>query len=418
MKRRQFLRSAGLGVGLAMMPGLKLWAADESYTGKLLVTIRANGGWDPTLFCDPKENVPGERIITHWSENESTRRVGNIPYAAFGQNDDFFKRHYQKMLVVNGINTKTNSHKGGRKKMNAGDGSVASISGLFAHVHGSALTLPWLVDAYDRTYTEGLLVRTKVGGSGALETLVKPNQRSLSDQSQALHDDDHSLVQAYIKDRVTAFRREGVELDRAAKWLKHFEAASKQDPRLATMSETLSTSERGDFAENSFNNKLLFAVAAFKSGVSVSADLATGGFDTHNRNDERQAGHYKTLLSGIDYLWFLAEQHGFDDRLIVQVESDFARTPHYNNKDGKDHWSVGSKVFMEKNARWANKVAGGTDEGQNALRFNLSSLKRDDAGAQLSPNLVNHAFREYLGINEHADAQRMRLSEVLIPIFS
>ena len=27
---------------------------DDGYDGPLVLTIHANGGWDPTLFCDPK----------------------------------------------------------------------------------------------------------------------------------------------------------------------------------------------------------------------------------------------------------------------------------------------------------------------------------------------------------------------------
>ena len=100
------------------------------------------------------------------------------------------------------------------------------------------------------------------------------------------------------------------------------------------------------------------AVLAFKSGVSVSADLFLSGFDTHARNDGGQRWLLGNLTDGVDYLWSYAEQHGLADRLFVVIGSDFGRTNFYNADEGKDHWPIGSYVIMEKGRHWTNRAVG------------------------------------------------------------
>ena len=85
-----------------------LHAAD--YRGKLFVFVQADGGWDPTSFCDPKANTPGEFVINHWAERHEIRQAGNIAYAPFARNEAFFEKYHRRMLVINGVDAQTNSH--------------------------------------------------------------------------------------------------------------------------------------------------------------------------------------------------------------------------------------------------------------------------------------------------------------------
>ena len=82
MNRRSVLK--GLLAVAAAAPAFRLplvHAADHG--GKLFVFVQADGGWDPTSFCDPKANTPGEKVINHWAERDEIRRVGNLTYAPF-----------------------------------------------------------------------------------------------------------------------------------------------------------------------------------------------------------------------------------------------------------------------------------------------------------------------------------------------
>ena len=143
-----------------------------------------------------------------------------------------------------------------------------------------------------------------------------------------------------------------------------------------------------------------FAISAFGAGVSVSADLrAPGAWDSHKDNDLEQEISLRQLTSGLDYLWDLAESVGIADELMVVVGSDFSRTPHYNADDGKDHWSIGSYMIMEKNARFGGKTIGVTDEGHNALKIDPETLAPSGFGKTIYTSNVHEALRDYLGLS-------------------
>ena len=146
------------------------------------------------------------------------------------------------------------------------------------------------------------------------------------------------------------------------------------------------------------------AIAAFASGVSVSADLVYGGFDTHANNDERQEPLLTGLARRVDELWRRAEEHGFADRLVVVIGSEFSRTNYYNGDDGKDHWPVGSLVVMEENQRWTDRVVAGTDELHFARPVDPRSLEPDPGGTTIYPNQVHKALRRHLGLEDSAGA--------------
>ena len=52
------------------------------------------------------------------------------------------------------------------------------------------------------------------------------------------------------------------------------------------------------------------------------------------------------LLEGVDFLMEEIERQGLTDKVIVMIGSDFARTPWYNDGNGKDHWSITSMMLM------------------------------------------------------------------------
>ena len=65
MNRRSFLtKMFATAAVAAIAPTSLVYAAPQAYTGELLLTIAARGGWDVTSYCDPKENVAGEKKST------------------------------------------------------------------------------------------------------------------------------------------------------------------------------------------------------------------------------------------------------------------------------------------------------------------------------------------------------------------
>ena len=119
-------------------------AAD--YTGKLFVFVQADGGWDPTSFCDPKTNTPGEPKINHWADDGEVREAGNIRYAPFANNQAFFDKYHRRMLVINGVDAQTNSHTAGVVHNWSGRISEGypTTTALLAEHNGAGLAMPYL----------------------------------------------------------------------------------------------------------------------------------------------------------------------------------------------------------------------------------------------------------------------------------
>src|SRR5580658_6586827 len=105
------------------------------------------------------------------------------------------------------------------------------------------------------------------------------------------------------------------------------------------------------------------ALASFKAGVCVSANLSIGQFDSHANNDVDQMKLIPELLAGIAYFIRRAEALKIRDKLVVVMQSEMGRTPTYNNGKGKDHWSVGSVMFIGPGIK-GNRLLGATDEKQ------------------------------------------------------
>ena len=109
MQRRTLLK--GLLAAAIGAPGFRLPLVNAAgHQGKLFVFVQADGGRDPTSFCDPKTNTRGEPVINHWAEYDDVRQVGNISYTPFAHNAAFFGKYYDRMLVINGVDAQTNSH--------------------------------------------------------------------------------------------------------------------------------------------------------------------------------------------------------------------------------------------------------------------------------------------------------------------
>jgi uncharacterized protein (DUF1501 family) len=160
------------------------------------------------------------------------------------------------------------------------------------------------------------------------------------------------------------------------------------------------------------------ALAAFKAGVCVSANLSIGQFDSHANNDADQMKLIPEFLAGIRYVMRRAEELKLRDRLVVVAQSEMGRTPNYNGGNGKDHWSIGSILFLGRGIK-GDRVIGATDEKQFPVPVNPQTLAGDrEKGVRVRPEHIHAALRELAGIGDHpfsrkfplgvADAERLR----------
>ena len=419
MKRREMLKCLLATAGSAAA-GFRLPLANaQDYFGKLFVFVQADGGWDPTSFCDPKANTPDEPVINHWAERDEIREAGNIAYAPFANNEAFFEKYHGRMLVINGVDAQTNSHTVGVVHNWSGRNSEGypAMTALLAAAYGNDLPVAYLsFGGYSRT--GGVARFTRLNNADLLRGITTPDIVRDDPNSRYIGEADWASLRSRLSITTQRLAEAPGLLPDEARNRNLYRTAFEASDGLKAYADVIPPSDQLEQAveftassNNSFRSDLRrqaqLAVLAFKSGVAVSADLWLGGFDTHANHDEEQGWLLGNLTDTVDYLWDYAEAHGVADRLVVVMGSDFGRTNFYNSQNGKDHWPIGSYIVMEKNQPWTNRVVGETDGLHFAQKINPATLERDDAnGTIIYPKHVHKALRRYLGIENTSGALR------------
>ncbi len=423
MRRRVFLKGmAALGAASGFRLPL---AHGADYQGKLFVFVQADGGWDPTSFCDPKTNTRGERVINNWARNNEVRQAGRIPYAPFAANRYFFEKYHDRMLVINGVDAQTNSHTVGVVHNWSGRTSEGfpTLSAILAAHHAPTGAIPY-INFGGYSETGGLTRFTRLNNPDLLLHVAHPRgDEGAQDETPFFSADVWDAMASYRAASAGRLAAADDMLPGEARRLASYRAALAGSGGLRDYAAAIAAA--GDLQPaaqlyasdrnywSGLRRQAQLTVLAFKTGVSISADLWLGGFDSHEYNDDVQGVLLGELTGAVDYLWSYAEEQGVADRLVVMIGSDFGRTNFYNADDGKDHWPIGSYVIMEKGQRWTGRAVGETDGLHFAQRVNPRTLARDDAGGTIIyPKHVHKALRRYLGVEDSAGGRLFPFNNV------
>ncbi len=421
LTRRLFItRLAQAGVVLSAPALTKAAFAQTSFSGKLLMTIQCRGAWDVTSFCDPKSNVSGEKEINHWARSKSIGTAGKLRYAPWGINQKFYDKHYSKMLVINGVDMQTNAHSTGEIVSWSGRTALGypALTALYAASVAPGLALA-CVNLGGWGNSEGLINPTRLNQPKQLNSVIYANQDNFNASNSFVSANDLARIQALQMQTTQSMLTEQAAMPQDLLNRQNFITALKNSdglkafgaliPKEADLQPSRSVTSKS--YTSTIHQQVQMALLAFKSGLSVAADLSENGFDTHFDHDADHEVLLTNVMDAVDYLWDSAEQLGIANRLVVLIGSDFGRTPYYNAGNGKDHWPIGSYVVMEKNATYTNRMLGETDGGHNALKINPQSLARDDsAGVQIYTKHVHKALRKYLGLENLPQAKQFPFS--------
>jgi uncharacterized protein (DUF1501 family) len=449
--RRELLRLSALG-GLAVAaPGRAAGAGSATWSGPLWVTVHAEGGWDPTLFCDPKGGTAGDKSSVNQSyAPEAITSARGIPVAptslrlddgaggkrAFYSAAQFFEAVGGQVRVLNGVDTATNNHETGARTVLSGrpqegyPNLAALAAGVaYATVPAPMAFLSW--GGYDQT--GGAVPLTRSSNADALWRVAFPNRvdPKKPDGNTYLPGDTFARVQAAQADRVARqLGRAPLPARRAA--LSTLFASRSGETGLADIASKLPAAaaeveQLPEFAgfpggaagqlgalEN-FMRQVQLAVAAFSAGVGVGANLVMGGFDTHSDHDNAHGTRLVQLLRGVHYLLEQAAAAGLADRLYVLVGSDFGRTPYYNAGNGKDHWAVTSMLVAGPGIS-GGRVLGATDAQFRPLALHKGSLAADSSGVKLRPEHVHAALRRYAGLDSAALSRAWPVTADALPL--
>jgi hypothetical protein len=401
--RRTFLKvlSAGAATAFAGLPPAHAIAeVASSSDAEFFVFVIALGGWDVTLWADPRNETRG---IIHPASTENTdtaplRRWIDAPMAdgpfktfelvrpkgsnlAFGPGIGDLADMPDRITIVNGLEMNTVAHPDGQlfsttgRHPQGGRVAAASIDTMLSNELGRDQLLPTVSIRYPSSYVGDHLDRRVV-------PLTVDDVGSISRTV--------SRAQAYDsnaeRDRVTALlSEEAHDLARRSTYPDVLDGLGLQYDALRKM---LTGNLQDVFSSNGlrkahpeFDYKLrftggpavnaAFAVEAMKRNLVRCVSFAIGGFDTHGNNYRGQAqlqqetfGLVAALVRSLDEAPH-PTKHGakLSDHVHVLVVSDFCRTPQINLGMGRDHYPNNSALVVSRRFR-ANFAFGRTDPDQ------------------------------------------------------
>ena len=414
--RRDFLKwCAYAGLGLATPFRFSRVARGEEkkelppYEGPFYIVFNAAGGWDTTYLMDPK----GFGGINRLYQEGDILTKGNHKFAPNAKhkegglsNEDFFAEFGNELLVFNGLDYSVNNHSPCSRYMATGKlDSLAypTFAALVAACHGPACPLSFLTFG-NYSATGNLVAMSRVPYLGSLQRIanadaIDGNERSPYHDKSALDRIEQALA------KQNAARNAQPLLPRQERAENMLYAAQVNSKALARVTPHIPK----DIPKQRLAQQAEIALASFKAGVCVSANLSIGQFDSHANNDKDQMKLIPELLEGIAYVLRRAEELQIRDKLVVIAQSEMGRTPTYNKGNGKDHWSIGSVMFLGPGIQ-GNRVIGATDEGQFAVPFDPQSLSTHAKdGIRIRPEHIHDALRQFAGIADHSYSQSFPL---------
>ncbi len=413
--RRDFLKwcaSAGLGIAVPMRSDQS--AADEqqelpAYQGPYYIVFNASGGWDTTYLMDPKgvEGInrlyqEGE-ILTHGSHRFAPTAKDKKDGLS---NEDFYAEFGDELLVLNGLDYSVNNHSPCARYMATGKlDSLAypTFAALVAACQGPACPLSFLTFG-NYSATGNLVAMSRVPYLPSLKRIA--NADAIDGNDRAPYHDDFAL--ARIEQALAQQRSERASqplLPRRQRAENMLYAAQLNSKALRRITPHIPN----QIPKQRLAQQAEIALASFKAGVCVSANLSIGQFDSHANNDADQMKLIPEFLEGIAYVLHRAEELQIREQIVVIAQSEMGRTPNYNKGNGKDHWSIGSIMFLGPGIK-GNRVIGATDEKQFAVPLNPQTLTTAaEQGIRIRPEHVHEALRQFAGIDDHPHSSKFPL---------
>ena len=414
MKRRSFIKAL-TGFGMAgALPMSLVKPAFGATPDRFLIAISATGGWDPTSLIDPKGNAPrsdGLGPVNNFAES-AIKTAGNLVYAPYsdlieepstesaGHFDNFFAKHHERLLVINGIDTQTNGHDSGRRfvwsgKLEEGYPSVAALAAAPFADQPMAF-----ISNGGNDFTASVVAPVRTASADTFNQLAFPNSQFPTDEELMglgfFSNASYDFIQQAREQRLTR-QIIAESLPKRQQQMSQLQTVRSSDMELENLLDFLPEEVSTGLA-----GQAEIAVAAFASGLAVSANLNAGGFDTHGDHDTDHTDRLTSLLEGIDHLWEQIEAQGMEDKVTVVIGSDFGRTPFYNTGDGKDHWNITSVMAMGAGIT-GNRIIGATDDNFEAFKLDADTLQSDDDGIIVTPQHVHRSLRDFLGIQSELD---------------
>ncbi len=410
--RRNFLRWCSFaGLQLSVPVSAAQPVVDEQtelppYEGPFYIVFNASGGWDTTMLMDPK----GVGGINRLFAAGDILTEGNLQYAPTERhregglsNEAFFQEFGRELLVLNGLDYAVNNHSPCSRYMATGKlDSLAwpTFAALVAACRGPSCPLSFLTFG-NYSATGNLVAMSRVPYLPSLRRIAVAD--GVEGNAKSLYHDDFALrrIEQTLAER-RSLRQQNPQLPRRQHAENMLYAAQVNSKALQRVTPYIPN----EIPKARLAQQAEIALASFKAGVCVSANLSIGQFDSHANNDRDQMKLIPEFLEGISWVLHRAEELQIRERLVVVMQSEMGRTPDYNSGEGKDHWSIGSAMFLGPKIA-GNRVIGRTDERQFAAPVSAKTLKESETdGIRIRPEHVHQSLRELAGIDQHEFSQQ------------
>ncbi|MCA9074808.1 MAG: DUF1501 domain-containing protein [Planctomycetaceae bacterium] len=373
MNRRQWLRTAGLGIGGLSMSGWFPLLADELAADprrrRHCILLWMNGGPTQTDTFDMKPD--------HENGGEFQEIETNVPGVRFSEHLPRLAQHADKLAIVRSLSTKEGDHSRGTHLMRTGHPPMGvirhpSIGAALAKEMGSdVLTLPNYVsiapyrsfnqEAYGPGYLGPRYSPLVVGetdrgfgaatpGDGEYATLkvssVQPAQGVTPGQMSQRLELWGRMQQRFLKTHQVAAPAAHQTIYQGAVNLMQSEAAT------AFHLDIESDDVRDKYGNGLFGQGCLMARRLIEQGVPF-VEVSLNGWDTHNNNFEQVATLSEQLDAGWASLMEDLEERGLLEQTTIIWMGEFGRTPQINGQAGRDHFP----------SAWTSVLAGGGING-------------------------------------------------------
>ena len=383
--RRTFLKVLG-GAALASVTGLpprRAMAEAAAANGtEFFLFLWASGGWDVTLWADPRNEIKGlvrpagtdntdTQAIRHWKDvpleggDRSFELVrpprGSLVLGpAIGDLYDMADR----ITVVNGLAMNTVSHPDGAgfsttgRHPQGGRVAASSIDTMLANELGREQLLPNVSVGFPSSYVGDNLDRRVVPLSmddmGAIT-------KTLSRAQMYDTNEERDRVSVMLSEEARDLAKRSTYPDVLQGMALQYEGVRRM---LGTNFETLFSPAglRAAHPELKYNGRFTtgpalnaaFAMEAMKKDLVRCVSFTVGGFDTHQQNYRTHAllqqetfDLVAAILKSLDGIPHPNKQGAkLSEHTHILVVSEFCRTPQINQNMGRDHYPNNSALVI------------------------------------------------------------------------
>jgi uncharacterized protein (DUF1501 family) len=423
----------GLGVLLAGGPLRRALADPQLRDGEFFILIHAAGGWDVTLWADPRNARAGliepastantdTSALRLWQDQTLEGGVHSFAVIeppgsrlAFGPGIGALAEHHDRLCLINGLAMNTVSHPDGitfsltGRHMSGSRATQPSLNTLLANELGLEQTFPSIAIQFPSYYAGDHLDRRAAPLS---IDRVGSIARVLSRAAPYFGPADASAVTALLSRETAALAERSAYADVVNGMGLQVEGLARM---LGQGTEDLFDEGKLRVARPEFDYKArfqggaavnaAFAVEAMRRNLVRCVSFAMGGLDTHGGNYRNQAHMQQDLFDVVARLLRTLEatphptraSAKLADHTHILVTSEFCRTPAVNLAGGRDHYPNNSALVISPRFR-GNMVLGKTDPEQ---LLPVATRRFADGPRAIAPPDLLATFVSAFGIPPH-----------------